>query len=118
MSTRYILDIATCPIEGAEVWLPAVKAKGNLKDPAKIADDIAEKEAKQRDEMGLDIDLCRISAIGLCDVSGWEPKPIEIRVAETESDELCVLRSWRKTLRDAETVTFNGLGFDLPLIER
>lgn len=118
MSTRYILDLATCPLEGAEDWLPAVKAKGNLKDPAKIADDLAEKRASQIETMGLDLDLCRISAIGLCDVSGWDPSQVTVTLAKTEADERDMLASWHKQLMDAETITFNGLGFDLPLLER
>jgi len=114
--SRLILDIATCPLDGAADWLPAVRAARNLKDPAKIAADIAERTAAQQDGMGLDFDLCRISAIGM-----WEPD-LEIGpsvvAALTEDEEYDILKDARKELKDAETITYNGLAFDLPLIER
>jgi len=118
MSNRYILDLATTPLAGAEAWLPPVRPARNLKDPVKIAADIAEKETEQREKMGLDLDLCRITALGTCDVTGWTTGPVTVELAETEADEAALLASWLPRLRDAETITFNGLAFDLPLLER
>ncbi len=70
--------------------------------------------------MALDLDLCRISAIGLCDVTGWQPGEIDINVAKTESEERWLLNELRQhfALHQAETITYNGIGFDLQVIER
>ncbi len=116
--TRLILDLATCALDGAESWLPAVKAKSNLVDPDKIAKDLAEKRAGQIETMALDPDLCRISAVGACDVTGWTHGPIEVMVLETEPAEREYLARLRETLDEVETVTFNGLAFDLPVLQR
>ncbi len=118
MGHLLILDLATCPLEGAEAWLPAVKARGNLKDPAKIAEDVAEKKAAQIELMGLDPDLCRISALGLCELSLAGTGVATVDVAKDEAAEKAMLVHHRSRLQEADTITYNGLAFDLPLIER
>ncbi len=118
MGHLLILDLATCPLEGAEAWLPAVKAAGNLKDPQKIADNLAEKKAAQIELMGLDPDLCRISALGFINVTdGFTPMP-QVEVAKDEAAEKALLEHYRRDLQGADTITYNGLAFDMPLIER
>jgi hypothetical protein len=117
-STRYCLDIATCAIDGADLWLPPAKPAGNLKDPAKIAEDVARKHAAAVEGLALDPDLCRISALGICDVSGWGTAPVHVEVAYTEADERALLLDWRDRLRDATTITYNGLAFDLIVLTR
>lgn len=117
-STRLVLDIATCALDGAEAWLPAVKPRGNLKDPAKVEADLADKRAAQIEGLALDLDLCRVSALGVCDVSGWGASPIRVEVAATEADEAILLEHWHSRLREAHLVTFNGLAFDLPVLAR
>jgi hypothetical protein len=118
MGHLFILDLATCPLEGAEAWLPAVKARGNLKDPAKIAEDLAEKKASQIELMGLDPDLSRISALGLINITLGGPAVPLVEVAKDEAAEKALLEHYRRDLQDADTITYNGRAFDLPLIER
>ncbi len=112
---KLILDVATTPIIGAEQWLPAPKAAANLRDPLKISADLEAKSLAAKDGMGLDLDLCRISALG------WMELPdttVHTAVAVTEADEADLLKMRHTMLQDAQTITFNGISFDLPLIER
>jgi hypothetical protein len=118
VSNRLVIDIATCALDGAAEWLPDVRAAKNLKDPAKIEADLADKRAEQQEKLGLDLDLCRISAIGWCDVTGWEPGEVQVALAETVISEANLLGNLHKMLKHSDTITFNGLSFDLPLIER
>jgi hypothetical protein len=48
------LDIETVPNPATFEFLPEPKAAGNIKDPAKIAANIAEKKAAQREAAALD----------------------------------------------------------------
>lgn len=116
--SRLILDLATVPLDGAEQWLTDVSARSDLVDPAKIAADIAKKKAAQRDSMALDLDLCRVSGIGLCDVTGWEHGPITVNLFESETQEKTYLAGLHRMLKEADTITFNGISFDLAVLER
>ncbi len=115
--SRLVLDVATCPLDGAADWLPAVRAARNLKDPQKIAADIADRTAAQQDGMGLDFDLCRISAIGVWDLSDPDYSCC-VEIAATEQQEYVALKDWADEFRGYALITYNGIAFDMPLIER
>lgn len=113
---RYrILDIETIADPAAKACLEPVKAKANLKDPAKIAADIAEKEAERDAKMGVDIDTLRIVALGWHDVGHAEPV---ILLCRTEDEERAALHQFMSTVGLARLVTFYGHQFDLPALWR
>lgn len=110
-----IVDIETMADPRAKDWLEPVKARANLKDPAKIAADIVEKEADRADKLGLDIDCLRIVCVGWMDVGHPEPKAM---ICQTEGDERDVISAFMSTLGDKRMVTFYGHRFDLPALWR
>ena len=114
------LDIETIARPGAEVLLPEPCAPANYKDPAKIAEYIAEKRAAQQEKMALDKRTCEIVTIALA--VGDEP-PIVLDVSEGNcADERallvafwdCALVPWRPW----PLIGFNIGSFDLPIITR
>jgi DNA polymerase elongation subunit (family B) len=59
-----VFDCETAPLPNAADYLDPVTPAGNLKDPAKIAASIAERDAERCEKMGLDWNLSRIVALG------------------------------------------------------
>lgn len=122
MTDWLILDTATAPIDGAAEFLDVPTAPSNWKDPAKIRAYVEEKTAERLAGTSLDLDLCRLTALGTLDAGGVP----EITLCRTELDEAKALADLAVRLTDphgAETthrtlVTFNGLAFDLPLLQR
>ena len=108
-----VFDIETAPLADAEVYIEPPKPRGNLKDPAKIEADLAEKTAALLDRAALDPDLCRIVA------AGWDcDGAVESAVCADASEERRVLeRFWRQS-QGATLVGFNCLSFDLPVLLR
>jgi hypothetical protein len=117
---RYMIcDLETAPIADADTYLEAgaISAPANYKDPVKIAAYIAEEMAKQIDRCSLDPDLCRIVALGF---AGEQGEPV-VWTCEDETAERTAIASFFETWRawgKPEFVTYNGIGFDLPIIER
>ena len=114
LAMRLVFDIETAPLPDAAEYVEPVSAPSNYKDPAKIADYIAEKTAEQVGRCSLDPDLCRIVAIGW-----WleaDPQPIALHAgADEEAD---MLRAFWAVAKDRHFVGFNCLGFDLPVLLR
>ena len=108
-----VFDIETAPLADAEGYLPPAKPRANMKDPVKIAADIAEKTASQLERAALDPDLCRIVA------ASWEcDGQAESAVCEDIPQERVLLeRFWRQS-QGATLVGFNCLSFDLPVLLR
>ena len=108
-----VFDIETAPLADAAVYLPAPKARANLKDPAKIEADLAEKTAALLEKAALDPDLCRIVA------AGWDcDGQAESAVCEDAAHERDLLdRFWKQSV-GATLVGFNCLSFDLPVLLR
>ena len=108
-----VFDIETVPLADAEVYLESPKPRANLKDPAKIEADMAEKQAALLARAALDPDLCRIVA------AGWDGDGrAESAVCEdTAQERLLLERFWRQS-QGATLVGFNCLGFDLPVLLR
>lgn len=141
---RYVVDIETAPIGNAANYLDPivpiaepdlsliVPAK-NLVDPAKIAADIAKrKEAALADyqtqceqqvlkrlelleRCALDLDLCRVVALGWMGEDWTEPT---VHIANEEATEAIMLRAFWAELDNRVTVGYNQIGFDLPILLR
>lgn len=116
---RYlIVDLETASHPDAKLWANPVKADSRLKDPAKIAADIAEKAVEQADKFGLDLDCNRIVALGFADAVGGDAVCL---LASNELEEREALQQfWTVYRQKSETrlVTFNGHRFDLPVLMR
>jgi predicted PolB exonuclease-like 3'-5' exonuclease len=111
------LDIETVGNMEAAKNLPEPKANGRLKDPAKIAADIAEKKAEQIEKLALDPLTGRIiaaAAVKIDDGDEW----CGIIDEATDAKEMVLIETILNIICDDDTrlVTFNGAGFDLPYI--
>lgn len=110
---RIVVDLETAPIDGAASFIEPPTAPSNYGEKAAAA--YVEKEtAKLIDKAALDIDLARIVALGW-QIPGTD---IQVELCVNENDEATALDGFSSLVRYADTVTFNGLGYDLPLIER
>lgn len=111
-----VIDLASAPLPGAERFLEGtVRAPGNYKDPAKIAEYVAEKQAERLEMAAVDIDLARITAMGFA----IGPSVIDVRVVRDEADEQLVIADFAELLKPLPTIiTFGGHNFDLPLVMR
>lgn len=111
-AVRYVFDIETAPLAEAVNYLEPAEAPGNYKDPAKIAEFIAAKNAENLDRCGLDVDLCRVVAIGMMAETMEQP------VVLMGDDEASLLRVFWQTVTGKHLVGFNCLAFDLPVLFR
>lgn len=112
-------DIETIPDPHAVAMMPAPDVKtGNLKDPEKIAAKIAEAKAAQVEKAALDPLTARVACVGF--VGGDGLRVANLIGEETDESERSVIQ-WtfdRMSADDLRLVTFNGLGFDLPMLYR
>lgn len=111
---KLILDLETIGIDGAADFCDPVTPPSNWKDEAKIAAYVAEKSAERADKVALDLDLAQIVCLGWRDEQGAS----EVSICKDLASERELLAHLRPMLLKADTITFNGLRFDLPLIER
>ena len=108
-----VFDIETVPLAEAETYVEPPKPRANLKDPVKIAADVAEKTATMLDRAALDPDLCRVVAVG------WEcDGVVESAICENAEQERGLLERFWTVSRGATLVGFHCLGFDLPVLLR
>lgn len=114
-----ILDVATAPLANASEFLSDdISAPSNYKDPEKIAAYIADKKAERLAEAALDLDLARLTAVGLFDANG-----LRIVTAKDEAEERNLL-TWTARAITSEDgyaracITYGGLRFDLPMLMR
>lgn len=112
-----VLDVASAPLPDAETYLEGtVRAPGNYKDAEKIAAYVAEKQSERLQMAATDIDLARITGIGMQIASA----PI-VTLCREEADErqaLTMLADVLRSYRNITIITFNGFAFDLPLLMR
>jgi len=115
MLTDYVvLDVATAPIDGAAGYLEGtIKAPANYKDADKIAAYIADKEADRLAMAAVDVDLARLTAIGIC-----QDDVVAVYDAQTEAAERALLATVAEAVAGQVIVTYGGLRFDLPLLMR
>lgn len=114
-----IVDIECVAIDAASDFLEPIDAPDHYKKPEAIAKYIAEATAKAVDRCALDPDLCRIVAIGHGEADG-EDHCILIRDEEIER---ATLQAFWKHVIDAHgharrLISFNGFGYDLPVLMR
>ncbi len=112
---RIVFDIETAPLELAADYIPQAEAPSNYKDPEKIAAYIADANAAALEKCALDVDLCRVVAIG------WQTErdtdPSAMHLGQNVSEQL-MLKSFWNLAQDMHFVGFNVLGFDLPVLLR
>lgn len=116
-AARVVFDIETAPLPEAVDYLEPVEAPSNYKDPIKIAEYVAAKQAENLQRCGLDVDLCRIVAIGWWRENQDEPQADVVK--GNEYDERSLLAAfWSQVENGSHLVGFNCIGFDLPVLQR
>ena len=113
-----VIDVECVAIADADTYLEPISAPSNYKDEAKISAYIAEERARQLDKAALDVDLGRIIALGM-----KEPGQDTFVMTEYDSSEGTMLNllweQWAAHQRgNPMLVTFNGLGYDIPMLLR
>lgn len=116
-AARLVFDIETAPLDEAKDYIEPAEAPANYKDPLKIADYIAKANADQLAKCGLDVDLCRIVAIGWADEREW-PEARVMTIEQFRGDEALMLKAFWHLATDRFLVGFNCLSFDLPVLLR
>jgi len=120
LSSPLAFDFETIANEDIVGKLPEPKPDSRLKDPEKIKADIEKKKAKAVDKMPLNPNTARIVACGFAGVradSGelWQ----DCLVMTRQTGEAYLLyRIWDCLAESKLFVTFNGNGFDLPMLLR
>lgn len=114
-----VFDLETAPIADAADYLEPSSAPANYKDPEKIAAYLADAQQKALDKAALDLDLCRIVALGFDDstlTSQLEPTIYTMPLGEPE--ERAMLREFWAKVGDRPLLGFNCLAFDIPVLLR
>lgn len=115
----YILDIETRPDPAlSDLFYAGIKPDGRIKDEAKKLENIEEKKESARKDMSVDHDFTKIICVGLKEVGGKaQVLTFEEFVAwcMTPRPEIGGVKdcNYGSTSR---FVTFNGKGFDIPVI--
>jgi hypothetical protein len=123
MTESLVFDIETCPLDGAAEYVPApdmdaIQPAKNLKDPAKIAEDIAKRKADAAaghaaalGKAALDFNLARIVAIG------WTAgDAVVVKVCESEQAEAGFLEDFWAATHRRQLIGFRVRTFDLPML--
>jgi hypothetical protein len=135
---RYIImDLESYRIDNAADYLTEpVEAPSNYTKPEAIAAYVEKAKKAQLDKAALDIDLARIVCLGTLQPGGGmyagpplghsdQPYPVLLSSLKDETQEMTVLGQFfsqhfssHNTADWPILVTFNGLGFDVPLLLR
>lgn len=123
--SKYILHIETEPMPIAEILVnaPEFKAASNIKDPAKIIEDIEKKKQKYVDEAQFNESASKVCAAAITNYDTGEQKIISIYGGDyenisTEEDILNKLVEIFKSAFEVETITFRGFKFVYPFLAR
>lgn len=109
-----ILDIETYTLDDAKNFIEEPSAPANYKDPLKIAAFIEEAKARELSRCALNLDLCRIVAIGFASDAGEG-----VYVMQDEAEEASrLIEMWEIIARTPQIIGFNLLSFDLPVMIR
>lgn len=115
MKHYIVLDVASAPLPDAETYLEGtVRAPANYKQQAAIDAYVAEKTAERLLMAATDIDLARITAVGVVNDGGGE----RLTLCRDEAAEREALTSLACLINQTPTITFGGFNFDLPLVQR
>jgi DNA polymerase elongation subunit (family B) len=118
---RLIFDLETTANPAALVFAPTPKAAGNLKDPEKIAADIAAKQADLIEKAALDPDYGTIRALGMASLyRGVISSPVAMVVNEYGYSEKDLIETfWMEYEHHyGKCIGYNIIGFDLPFLLR
>lgn len=120
-----ILDIETRPDKNLEeLFMGNIKASGRLKDPEKIAADIAKKKEQAVKDMSVDHDFSSVFCVGIKPLGepamtltfdefvAWVNEEVEGEGADAVPTHRTTAPRWKYT----KFVTFNGKWFDWPVI--
>ena len=113
------IDIETIGNPDTFDLLPTPEPSKVLKDPAKIAADIEAKQAAQRDKAALDPLTARVASFAsVGEVEGKVLEYCDILARADDASERELLQNIFDVLGadDVRIVTWNGVGFDLPMI--
>lgn len=114
MDEAVCFDIETIADPEAIPLLPPVEPDSRLKDPAKIAEDIARKEAEQLSRLGLSPWTSYICAFG------WKANGNEgglmLERATPDAEEELLDMIFQHLSHYKSFITFNGAAFDIPFI--
>jgi hypothetical protein len=110
-----VFDLETAPIDDAAQYLESASAPANYKDPEKISAYIAEADRQALNKAALDVDLCRVVALGWRDeLSG----KTDVRIAANEDEERDMIAAFWKYMGTGTFIGYNVLDFDLPVLLR
>jgi predicted PolB exonuclease-like 3'-5' exonuclease len=110
------LDIETIPNPAAIAMMPEPEVKtGNIKNPALIAEKVAEAKRDQIEKAALNPLTARVAC---CAYFTGENDHVDMIGAVDDSGEAELIQSIMRVLGNdgVRLVTFNGMGFDLPMI--
>ena len=112
-SDLLFFDIETAPMIGAADYIEPGDPPANYKDPDKIAAYIAAAQVKELEKAALDLDLCRVVAIG------WALNDDAVQSVVNLPEQDMLTAFWSDVREPGRTlVGFNCLGFDLPVLVR
>src|SRR5690606_2761049 len=113
---RYLtIDVEAVAIADVETYLEPVTAPSNYRDPEKIAAYEQEARAAAIARAALDVDLARIVALGIKRDDGATDV---LRCQDEAGERYALTHLWGLYRPQTQFVTFNGLGYDLPLLLR
>ncbi len=121
MATNYlILDLATTGIDNAADFISVddIEAPANYKDPVKIAAYCEDKRRERIDAAALDLDLARITALGVSGKDESGAAKTKVYLVKDEDTEAALLLDLAIHLKSQYLVSFNGLRYDWPLLMR
>lgn len=108
-----VFDIETAGREDVAAWLPEPVADKRLTDPAKIAADLERKRLDLTEKLPLDMNGCRIVAIG------WQTESLHAPVVDVFTDpavEIDWLRGFLELAKNRKLIGYCSRRFDLPVI--
>lgn len=116
-SMRLIVDIETAPIDDAAEYLDLsdIQAPANYKDEAKIAAYCEGKRSEMVNRAALDLDLCRVVALGFMREDWNDP---EVLVAPNDAHEAAIIEAFWRQLGQRASIGYNSIGFDLCVLLR
>ena len=110
-----VFDLETIANPVIIPFLPEVEANKNMKDPVKIANDIAKKKTAQVEKMGLDPTQSLICCASFLDLETDEMKSFML---SPELDERTLLTDvWEHLYDYKRFISFNGNSFDVPMLK-